>query len=211
MLGHHVDITEAITTSLARLVLDLQKTTPDSLSLEALINYVDFNPFKALPSDLRRSVFRLVGVFQGARLAGEVPPWQGTFDSFLLDSFPRGALKANRLHLTSCLKIMAKELRFDLYKLPSSFLRNDDVRNLQLLEGAKISSHLHYACCHWADHFSELETLDADLVNILSGFFQTYFLYWLEVMSIVGLSPAEVLKKLDVARVCTSPSISTAR
>lgn len=210
MLGHHVDTTGATATSLARLVLDLQKTSSNSLPLETLISYADCNPFKTLLSDLKRSVFGLMEVFQGVRLTGEAPPWQGTFDSFLLDSFPRGTLDGNRLHLTSCLKIMAKELQFNLYKSPSSFFRNHDLRNLQVLEGASISSHLHYASCHWADQFSELEALDADLLNILSGFFQTHFLYWIEVMSIVGLSPVEVLKKLDLARVCTSEIIPTA-
>lgn len=129
----------------------------------------------------------------------------------LPESFPEGPLsteigpsQANCLHITTCLEIMAEELRFNIFTLPSSFMRNKDVQNLQALLEANMSSRLRYACCHWTDQVSRLENPDADLLEMVSRFFRTHFLHWLEVMSILALSPIDALKNLNTVRVCDS-------
>lgn len=108
----------------------------------------------------------------------------------------------NYLHTTACLDIMAKELRFNMYKLPSSFVRNERLPDLKALSEANTSSRLRYACRHWADRVSQLETLDANLVGMLTRFFQAHFLHWLEVISILALSPVDILKNLVAIHVC---------
>lgn len=201
MLGHHVDTMGAMIIPVARLFLELQKTLSDRLPLGTLIHYAEYKPFEALPSHIKRSVFGLLRVFDGTRLIGETPSWQHTFEAFLLDSFPADPTEADRLHITGCLKIMAKELRFNICGSPSSFLRNKDVPNVEALKREHISSHLGYACRHWANQVSKLDSLDPDLLNMLSQLFQTHFLHWLEVMSILDFSPVEALKNLDAVRV----------
>lgn len=146
---------------------------------------------------------------------GDIPHLQQFFGSHLPGSVPEspssttiGASQVNRLHITTCLDIMAEELRFNIFTLSSSFMRNKDAQNLEALLEANMSSRLRYACRHWADRVSGLETLDVDLVGILISFFQTDFLHWLEVMSILDLLPGDVLK-LVTAHVCDSMIFAT--
>lgn len=97
---------------------------------------------------------------------------------------------------------MAEELRFNICKFPSSFLRNEDVPDIEAMKGADISPLLRYACSHWIDRASELEILDAELLEMLCGFLQNHFLHWLEVMSILGLSPVQAFSDLQIAQAC---------
>lgn len=211
MLGHHVDTTDVAVTPIACLFLDLLKTLPDHLSLETFISYADYDPFEALPNGLRRRVLGLLRVFHGTRITGEAPHYEHTFMLFLLDSFPASSLsirigppEVTRLHISICQNIMAKELRFNICESPSSFLQNKDVPNIEALKREHISSHLGYACRYWVDQVSKVETLDPDLLDMLFEFFHTHFLHWLEVMSLLGLSPVEALKSLSPIRVCDS-------
>lgn len=48
-----------------------------------------------------------------------------------------------------------------------------------------------------------------DLLAMLSDFFQTRFLYWLEAMGVLGLSPVEALNNLDPAHVRHSTILAT--
>lgn len=209
MLGHHVDPTDGTVISLAHLFLDLQEILSDQLPLETLVSYAHIKPFEALPGHLKKNAFGLAQFLHGKRLSGGTPSWHYTFELFLLGSFPAKLPEANCLHISSCLRIMAKELRFNICESPSSFLRNKDVPNLEALKRTHISSHLAYACRYWADQVSKVETLDPDVLGMLSEFFQTHFLHWLEIMSILGLSPVETLKKLDAVRVSNLIIVST--
>lgn len=99
---------------------------------------------------------------------------------------------------------MANELRFNIFTLSSSFKRNTDEQNLEALLEANVSFRLRYACCHWTDQVSGLETFDADLIGMLIRFFKANFLQWLEVMSILALLPVNILKNLGTVHVCDS-------
>lgn len=208
MLRHHVDATDDIATSLACSLFDFRNALPAWLPLEVFIRLSDHNPLDKIPRHLSRSVLRLAKVFDGGKMTRDSLHWQTTFELFVLESPRRSPfsikldpMELDQLCATTSLDIMAKELRFNICGSPSSFLRNKDVPNLEALKRERISSHLGYACRHWADQVSKVESLDPDLLGMLSAFFQTHFLRWLEVMSILNFSPVEALKNLDPERV----------
>lgn len=211
MLGHHIDTSDDTATLLARLLANFRNPIPEWLLLEILNHFSDHSPLNTLPRHLEKIIPRLTRLFSGGKLTRDTPRLQHKFELFLQDSYPVAPLsikiklpEVHRLHMTTCLEIMAKELRFNICEYPSSFVRNEDMLNLGTPERTHISLHLRYACSHWADQISQLETLDADLLEMVSEFFRTHFLHWLEVMSILALSPVDVLKNLITIHVCNS-------
>lgn len=216
MLGHHIDISDATVTSLACAFPKFRNTIPDWLLSQIFVRFSDHNPLNKNPRHVKIIISRLTRVFHGRTLNADAPPLQRSFEIFLRDSFPVLSLPAkidlpiiHHLHITICLEIMAKELCFNISESPSSFFRNKEMLNPEALEGVNISSHLRYACCHWADQMSQLETVNTDLSEMVSGFFHTHFLPWLEVMSILALSPLDVLNKLVAIYVCNSLIFAT--
>lgn len=216
MLGHHINTSEANTTLLARVFPTFRNIIPDWFVLEIIIHFSDHNPLDKIPRDVEKIISQLVQLFYGGKLTGDAPRIQQTFAFFLRESFPVLPLsikinlpEVHCLHVTTCLEIMAKELQFNSCEFPSSLLRNNDVLNLGALSEANMSSPLRYACRHWTDQISSLETLDADLLQMLDWFFNIHFLHWLEVMSILALSPADALKNLNTVHVCDSMIFAT--
>lgn len=209
MLGHHIDTSDATTTLLAFLLPNFRRPIPEWLLLEMLNRFSNHEPVDKIPRHLKKIILRLTQLFSGGKLIRDTSRLQRNFESFLRDSFLVAPLSMKtdlqevyRLHITTYLEIMAKELRFNISEHPSSFVRNRDVLNIATLEGGNVSSHLRYACGHWADQIPKLETLNADLLEMVSGFFRTHFLHGLEVMSILALSPGDVLKNLVAIPVC---------
>lgn len=216
MLSHHVDTTDDSVTSLAHSLSHLRNAVPAWLPLQTFIRLSERNPLDQIPSDLNDTVSRLVQLFDDWKLTRDTPRFQPAFETFLWDLSRQSPSlieitipDVDRLRATICLDIMAKELRFNICKSPSSFLRSKDVPKIEALKAANISSHLRYACHQWTTHVCQMETLDVDLLEMLSDFFQTRFLYWLEVMGLLGLSPFEALKNLDPAPVRDSTILAT--
>lgn len=123
-----------------------------------------------------------------------------TFLSFLAN--PSGSSPFSRIALahdqlaTMCLDVLSKELQFNICKFPSSFMRNREVRDLTMRADSAISSRLRYACQYWMDHVGQLVEMRSGMLEQILDFFQTQFLPWLEVMSILELPPADALGKL---------------
>lgn len=216
MLAHHANTTGNTTTSIARLLSHHRNAVPEGLLLQIFSRLSHPTPLDRIPRYLEKTISRLTQLFNGKNLTQDPPRFYRTFESFLLGSFPQNSFivdlslpEVGRLRATACLEIMARELRFNICQISSSFLRNKDLANSSATVEARVSSNLRYACRHWAEHVSGLETLDVDLLRMLSGFFQTHFLHWLEVMSILALSPVNVLKHLVAMDVCNSLIFAT--
>jgi hypothetical protein len=87
----------------------------------------------------------------------------------------------------SCFRIMMSGLHFNICNLPSSFLFDSEVPNLQVEE--KICDTLKYACQYWAKHMlqstsSENKALQALVVDFL----HTHVLFWIEAMNLLQVS-----------------------
>ena len=87
----------------------------------------------------------------------------------------------------SCFHIMMTGLHFNICDLPSSFLLDSEVPNLQVKK--KISETLKYVCQYWAQHMvkatpSEHKALQAHIVNFL----HTHVLFWIEAMNLLKVT-----------------------
>ena len=100
----------------------------------------------------------------------------------------------------TCLKVMTMELRFNICKLDDSRLTNAKIRDLPVRVKENISDHLQYSCIHWLDHLSLPPANRDQCVLSLKEFFDgLYPLFWIEVLSIMGVVPIGVpnLRKLQ--------------
>jgi NACHT domain len=83
----------------------------------------------------------------------------------------------------SCLGLMLKNLKFNMCKLESSYLANCDVPDLESRIAEHIGPALSYACIYWGDHLQH-PAFDHDIFKKSRSFFETKFLFWLEVLSV---------------------------
>src|SRR5258706_1803134 len=96
----------------------------------------------------------------------------------------------------ACLKAMMAQLRFNICKLDDSRLANADVRDLPSRVKENISDALQYSCLHWLDHL-RFPPANRDqrmlVLRSLKEFFEgLYPLFWIEVLSIMGMVPIGV-------------------
>ena len=102
----------------------------------------------------------------------------------------------------ACLKEMTMRLRFNICKLEDSRLANADTGDLPCRMKENISDALQYSCLHWLDHLC-LPSANRDQCVLVLGSLKKFFeglygLFWIEVLSIMGMVPIGVprLRKL---------------
>ena len=91
----------------------------------------------------------------------------------------------------SCLKVMTTQLRFNICKLEDSRLANAEIGDLPRRVKENISDALQYSCLHCLDHLC-LPPTNRDqwllVLGSLKKFFEgLYVLFWIEVLSIMGM------------------------
>ena len=106
--------------------------------------------------------------------------------SFQIDMYCDAAMH-HALLAHSCFCIMRSELCFNICNLPSSFLLDSEVPNLQVED--QICDSLRYACQYWAGHMvqatsSEHKALHEHIVDFL----HTRVLFWIEAMNLLHMS-----------------------
>ena len=93
----------------------------------------------------------------------------------------------------ACLKAMTTQLDFNICKLDDSWLANADIKDLPLQVKENISDPLQYSCLHWSDHLclpSDNSNQSRLVLESLKDFFEgLYPLFWVEVLSIMGVVP----------------------
>ncbi|KAL5512554.1 hypothetical protein ACEPAG_3207 [Sanghuangporus baumii] len=94
-----------------------------------------------------------------------------------------GEARQKALIAERCFDIMGETLRFNICGIESSFLRNDEILDLQDRIKKAIPRHLEYACRFWSVHFCEIPNPD-DLLKKLNTFANVHLLYWFEVLSL---------------------------
>jgi len=114
----------------------------------------------------------------------------------------------------ACLETMLEQLRFNICKLEDSRLANDDVKDLPKRIKENISDALQYCSLYWSNHLCFTpDTGDRRVWENLRRFFEgPYALFWIEVLSLVGMlriglpSLQKVTSTLD--KVSTAPACS---
>jgi hypothetical protein len=87
-----------------------------------------------------------------------------------------------------CMLIMKRYLQFNICRLESSYLRNNDISDLPERMAAFIPSHLLYSCRFWVAHLCDSTIAPESVQEVMSEineFLHVNFLHWLETMSLV--------------------------
>jgi hypothetical protein len=91
-----------------------------------------------------------------------------------------------RRHLTlACLLTMKRELQFNICRLESSYVRNNEIPDLDSRIKECISDQVSYSCQFWGKHLEETG-FDIDILRGVEYFMSNQFLAWLEVLSLIG-------------------------
>ncbi|KAG8754225.1 hypothetical protein FRC14_005280 [Serendipita sp. 396] len=106
-----------------------------------------------------------------------------TAGSFYIDEVQSHSLMAR-----SCFVVMMEELTFNICRIDSSFVRNNEIPDMNERISSFISSQLQYAAIHWHKHLIQSgEELRRSLSDMLEQFSRSpYPLYWMEVISALG-------------------------
>ncbi|PSR83714.1 hypothetical protein PHLCEN_2v5646 [Hermanssonia centrifuga] len=155
----------------------------------------------------------LVLPFLGSLLSGvtyntshdPVRPIHTSFRDFLLD--PRRSdiffVDSNDAHqrfTVASLRVMNKELVFNICELKSSWDRNDKVADLADRIKKHIPHHLSYSCRFWGHHLLTASSLDSQFVHPFNKFLSEKLLSWLEVMSLTTTMSFAIQIFDDLAR-----------
>jgi len=112
----------------------------------------------------------------------------------------------------ACLEKMVEQLRFNICGLEDSRLANDDVEDLPSQIKENISDALQYSSLYWSNHLCFTpDTGDQRVWETLRRFFEgPYALFWIEVLSIMGMLRIGVpsLRKVTsrLVKVSTAPA-----
>ena len=127
-------------------------------------------------------------------------PLHTSFRDFLTNKdksgdFYVGLYDAHHQLTHSCLNLLLDPLdglKFNICKLETSYLANDDVKDLDTRVDEHIPPPLLYACRFWIDHLKHTG-LKADLFTKVETLFKEKLLFWLEALSLtrdIGLAPS---------------------
>ncbi|KAG8219236.1 hypothetical protein J3R82DRAFT_74 [Butyriboletus roseoflavus] len=102
---------------------------------------------------------------------------------FYVDIRPEHSLSLGRA-LLACMRNM---LKFNICDLKDSRERNAAIPDLPSRVNKAIPPHLVYSCQYWMDHLQHTR-YTLDLLNEVTLFFNDFFPYWLEAISLLSLS-----------------------
>jgi len=90
--------------------------------------------------------------------------------------------------LVACLNLMDQTLVKNMCQLPDA-VANSDVKNLKEMVKEHITPALQYACVSWYTHLIDVLMIPdyiSKITSTLHKFLETKFLFWLEVLSVLG-------------------------
>ena len=149
---------------------------------------VKSNLVKKWVDDLSSLLYRDEGVNGGIRVRH-----LSISDFFLSDhcEYRVNLQDVNTMLGIACLTTMIKQLRFNICNLEDSRLANADVEDLPSRIKEKISDTLRYSSLYWSNHLCFTPgSSDQRVWGSLKEFFEgSYSLFWIEVLSILGMVP----------------------
>ncbi|KZP24326.1 hypothetical protein FIBSPDRAFT_1012222, partial [Athelia psychrophila] len=86
----------------------------------------------------------------------------------------------------ACLRVMNDGLHFNMGHLTTSHVANTDVPDLAAHLEAAIPRSVLYSCRFWEYHLRQTVPGDPSILPLIRQFFELEFLYWLEVLSLLG-------------------------
>ncbi|TFK18305.1 hypothetical protein FA15DRAFT_675382 [Coprinopsis marcescibilis] len=125
---------------------------------------------------------------------GNILSYHKSFSDFIFDKNRSGDFYCDQpaLHrrLTeSCFRIMNSGLKFNIAKIPSSFVFDSNNPSLKGEVAKNIPPYLGYSCQNWSQHLDATEATTAEpFPRMLSDFLQVHVLFWIEAMNLLGSS-----------------------
>jgi hypothetical protein len=110
--------------------------------------------------------------------------------------------------LLSCLKLMEERLKRNICGL-DDYVSLDKVEDLPAIQKTHIGDALGYTCWFWTRHLMEIPSGSQDYEEVhraVNKFFTTQFLYWIEVLCLMGILDVGVHAINDVNKWYTSVS-----
>ncbi|KAF8294119.1 WD40 repeat-like protein [Clavulina sp. PMI_390] len=195
---------------LLRLLLGALVTARKPLTLASMLQLLNVHlsqhgDTSNVKEDARIYLGLLSSLITGARddsSSALLLPLHTSFFDFLQDATnnPRYCVDvsiAHRVLTECCFSVMEcgeKKLKFNICQLTTSFLPNSSIPELPALVEDKIGETLGYACHFWASHLVSATAVTPNTLSSVIALLSTpQLLYWLEVMSLTGVSPASVL------------------
>ena len=88
----------------------------------------------------------------------------------------------------SCLSLMKERMKRNICKLDDGTVLSE-VKNISIHKKDHIGDALEYACCFWTKHLLKIPSGSPHVKEVqkaIDDFFKTYFLFWIEVLSLTG-------------------------
>jgi hypothetical protein len=212
VMKEHCDPSDEKAVQRVKSILGRIITAQEPLPLHALVHIVPSDSILT-PNDKERQrgiVKHLASLLSGTHSDHEpIVPLHSSYRDFLCNAehskeFYIDEAQAHRSVALGCFRVMEQNLKFNICEFPTSFLRNVDVPNIQLLREKHIPYHLYYACRFWGFHVSETPSGEFAQKH-LELFFRKDFLSWLEVMSLTESSSRIALDSLSTSHVSMTP------
>jgi len=123
---------------------------------------------------------------------GDVYPLHSSFRDFLTDEKRSGDFyvgSASDQHgdlASTCLRIMTRDLHFNMANLENSYVLNRDVVDFSSKVTTGISRALSYACRNWTWHLEESKVAKENFacLDIIITWSKSLFLFWLETLAL---------------------------
>ncbi|KAF9786393.1 hypothetical protein BJ322DRAFT_784345 [Thelephora terrestris] len=191
-----------------RSVLGAVILAANPLSPSAIAALLDFDPGDVFP--LLSSVNSLLVL---SKIDQPVRPFHKSFPDFIIDpdrcTNPRFRVHPPDQHtelLVGCLKLMNRRLERNMCGLPDG-VTNAEVKDLKQRTERHVCRALEYACRSWHKHLKDTRPFQKlEITRVLHRFLEEKFLFWLEVLSVLGATREAVdaleatEKWLDVSR-----------
>lgn len=95
----------------------------------------------------------------------------------------------NAAIMNRCLKVLSRELKFNICWLETSHKANNEFEDLQRRIEVNVSPMLRYASLHWVDHLEDgKDEWSSDFQDSLKSFLHgPKIIYWIEVLTLFGM------------------------
>jgi len=184
-LGSDLEDDPKILSVLGAVILAINPLSPSAIAMLLGFNVDDVLPILSSVN----SLLILQDVHHPVR------PFHKSFPDFITDptrcTNQRFYISAPNHHselLVGCLNLMNQTLEKNMCQLPDA-VANSDVSDLKKKVEEHINPALQYACLSWHMHLVDIDTTPAHaptITPILHKFLETKFLFWLEVLSVLG-------------------------
>ncbi|KAB5589417.1 Vegetative incompatibility protein HET-E-1 [Ceratobasidium theobromae] len=155
----------------------------EPISVETMADLVGLDDSQALVA-----LERFRSVLHVSDVTGLVSTLHASFPDYIFSQNRSGQFFCDvgthsQLLARRCLEVMKGQLRFNICDLPSSFLPDSDVPDLDARIERNISSSLSYACRYWPEHLIDATSSDR-LRDVVDEFLSQRLLFWMEVLNL---------------------------